>query len=204
MNLLAQLRDRTRPYHEDVEREFGLSDRVWSSDKYRALLRRFLGYYEPMERQIEAAVDWSALGFDWQRRRKAPLLERDLSAAGDSPEVLAKLARCSQLLNVAGLPQALGSLYVLEGATLGGQVVMRYLTGVPGLAGVTWFSFFASYGDEVGPRWREFGEFLTVHAGGHDEAIVQAACETFTSLTHWLRCPELAEASVGYSPECSR
>jgi len=192
MNLLTRLRDRTHPYHEAVEREFGLFDRPWSTDRYRALLRRFLGYYDPLERQIEKAANWSALGFDWPRRRKALLLERDLWSSGDSPEVVAGLPRCHDLPGVGGLPQALGCLYVLEGATLGGQVVMRYLTGVPHLKEVTWFSFFSSYGAEVGPMWREFGELLTIQARGDGEAIVQAACETFTTLAHWLRRKELA------------
>jgi heme oxygenase len=143
-----------------------------------------------LERQIEAAANWSALGFDWPRRRKAPLLERDLCSAGDSPDVVAALARCTNLPRIGGLPHALGCLYVLEGATLGGQVVLRHLTGVPSLEGVTWFSFLSSYGAEVGPMWREFGEFLTVQANGDDEAIVRAACETFTTLALWLRCEE--------------
>jgi heme oxygenase len=191
MNLLAHLRDRTRPHHEAVEREFGLFDRSWSANKYRALLRRFFGYYDPLERQIEAALNWSALGFDWQRRRKAPLLQRDLCWAGDSPEVVARLPGCHALPDVSGLPKALGCLYVLEGATLGGQVVTRYLTGVPSLENVTWFSFFSSYGAEVGSMWREFGEFLTVQALGEDKAIIRSACETFTTLADWLRCEEL-------------
>jgi heme oxygenase len=140
-----------------------------------------------LERRIEAAANWSALDFDWPRRRKTPLLRRDLCSAGDSPEVVTGLPRCSDLPDVDGFPQALGCLYVLEGATLGGQVVTRYLTGVPGLENVTWFSFFSSYGAEVGPMWREFGEFLTIQSRGADEAIVQAACATFTTLAHWLR-----------------
>jgi heme oxygenase len=70
-------------------------------------------------------------------------------------------------------------------------VVTRHLIGLPGLEDVTWFSFFSSYGAEVGPMWREFGEFLTVQARGDDEEIVRAACETFTTLAHWLRCEEL-------------
>jgi heme oxygenase len=87
MNLLTRLRDRTRPHHEAVERELGLFERPWSADAYRTLLGRFLGYYDPLERQIEGAANWSALGFDWPRHRKAPLLKRDLWWAGDSESI---------------------------------------------------------------------------------------------------------------------
>jgi heme oxygenase len=184
MSLLARLRDRTRTHHDAVERELGLLDRPWTAYQYRALLRRFLGYYDPLEGRIEAAADWPHLGFDWPRRRKVPLVLRDLWSAGDTPEVVAGLPRCLDLPGVGGLPQALGCLYVLEGATLGGRVITRHLSAVPGLVG---FSFFSSYGDEVGPMWRAFGEFLTARAGGDDEAVVVAACETFTTLRQWLR-----------------
>ena len=121
MTLLTRLRDQTRPHHEVVERQFGLFERTWSAEQYRALLRRFLGYYDPLEERIAAAADWSRLGFDWPRRRKSPLLRRDLSAAGDLPDAVGGLPRCIDLPSVGGLPQALGSLYVLEGATLGGR-----------------------------------------------------------------------------------
>lgn len=196
MNLLARLRDRTRPYHEAVEQQLGLLERPWSADQYRALLRRFLGYYDPIEGRIEAAADWSGLGFDWPRRRKTPLLQRDLLSVGDAPDVVAGLPRCADLPDVEGLPQALGCLYVLEGATLGGRVVARHLRGIPGLAGGTGFSFFSSYGDEVGPMWRAFGEFLSTWANSGDETIIKVACETFTTLGRWLRGME-SECAAG-------
>ena len=187
MTLLERLRIQTRPSHEAVEKQFGLFDRSWSADQYRHLLRRFLGFYDPLEGRIDVAADWSGLGFDWPRRRKTPLLRRDLTALGERPELLAALPRCNDLPSAGSLPQALGCLYVLEGATLGGQVVARHLAGVPGLADGAFFSFFSSYGGEVGPMWRAFGEFLTAQANGEDDIVVKAACETFTSLGLWLR-----------------
>lgn len=196
MSLLEQLRDRTRPAHEATERLLGLLDPAWSADRYRALLRRFFGYYDPLEARIAVAADWPALGFDWPRRRKTPLLERDLLASGDSPDTVAVLPRCSHLPAVGGLPQALGCLYVLEGSTLGGRLIVRHLKGVPELAGMEAFAFFSSYGDQVGPMWRAFGEFLTTHAGGaggaDGEAVIAAACDTFATLGTWLRDGESA------------
>lgn len=115
------------------------------------------------------------------------MLQRDLWSAGDSPDVVAQLPRCNNLPIVGGILQALGSLYVLEGATLGGQVVARYLSVVPGLTHGAGFSFFRSYGDDIGPMWRAFGEFLSSRAGDGDEEIVEAACATFATLGQWLR-----------------
>jgi len=193
MNLLTRLKEQTRPYHDAVERQLGVFDRPWSVEQYHALLRRFLGYYDPLEIRITAAADWPALGFDWPRRRKTPLLERDLISAGDRPDGLAALARCTNLPAVDGRSHALGCLYVLEGATLGGQLIVRHLSQLPGLADEVTFSFFSSYGAEVSAMWREFREFLSAQAEGGNEAIVGAACETFTSMGQWLdggRTPE--------------
>jgi len=186
MTLLAQLRDRTQHHHAAVERQFGLYDRQWSSDSYRATLRRFLGYYEPLESRIQAAVDWPALGFEWSSRQKVALLKRDLDGLGDSPEAVAMLPRCTVLPEVGSLSQALGCMYVLEGATLGGQVVARHLAGAMVPSERTEFAFFLSYGDQVGPMWRAFGQFL-MSQPVDDEATLGAACETFVTLERWLR-----------------
>lgn len=184
--LLTRLRDETREFHDAVERQLGLFDRHWSPAKYRGLLQRLLGYYEPLELRLESAVNWSELGFDWPRRRKTSLLQRDLLSTGDSLTLLSELPRCSDLPEVGGLPQALGCLYVLEGATLGGRVICRHLAGLPAMMGNAWFSFFSSYGDQIGSMWQEFREFLTVSAGGSDESIIEAACNTFLTMGIWL------------------
>ncbi len=84
------------------------------------------------------------------------------------------------------MPEALGCLYVLEGATLGGQVIVRRLRDLPREALLS--AFFTSYGQDVGAMWQAYREFLTGYAEGRDEddVIVESACATFATIGAWL------------------
>ncbi len=64
------------------------------------------------------------------------------------------LPRCSRILSLPDLAQALGCLYVLEGATLGGQVLSRRSAEPFGFTRAHGCAFFHRYGDQVGPLWQ--------------------------------------------------
>jgi heme oxygenase len=187
--ILSRLRSETRPHHDAVEARLGLLDRTTTPDGYRDLLLRFWGFYQPVEARIGGLADWPGLGLDYDRRRKAPLLERDLAACGVGRALLDGF-RCPALPDLASVPHALGCLYVLEGATLGGRVITRHLRGLSG--GPFPCAFFASYGDDVGAMWKAFGSFLTDYAAGRgeDDRIVQSARSTFDALGAWLAAGE--------------
>ena len=76
--------------------------------------------------------------------------------------------------------------YVLEGATLGGQVIGRH-AAAHGLdaAGL---SFFRSYGADVGPMWRRFCEILEMHCRGAEaqSGAVFGALQAFEHLEAWI------------------
>jgi len=94
------------------------------------------------------------------------------------------------LPEVKSITEALGCLYVLEGATLGGQVIGRHLKKNLALDEDRGCAFFCSYGDEVGLMWQSFQETLRSYCskyGSTEEAqLVKSACETFASLDYWL------------------
>lgn len=75
---LAGLRRHTAPYHKAVERQFDIIGRLRSVDRYIDLLVRLYGFYEPFEAALGAAVERWALPFDFDARRKSPLIARDL------------------------------------------------------------------------------------------------------------------------------
>jgi heme oxygenase len=84
--------------------------------------------------------------------------------------------------------QLFGCLYVLEGATLGGQIITRHLHASLGLTPETGAAFFAGYGARTGSRWKEFGTHLSAFAlqSGSGDAIVASANSTFETLDLWL------------------
>jgi heme oxygenase len=180
---MQRLREETRAAHDAIERDLeGLRAHA-SIDRYRLLVERFFGFYaawEPQVASILADEDFFA------PRRKIHLLEQDLTFLGYGADALRALPRCRDLPPLAGLPETMGSLYVLEGSTLGGQVVARRLERSLGLADGRGYAFFRSYGREVGAMWRAFGERLLALPAAAGEASVRSAQLTFARLHGWL------------------
>ena len=187
--ILARLRDQTRCQHERVERSVNFPDRLQTIAGYRDLLARFYGYYAPLEHDLRRVIPAGLPDLDFQARAKAPLLARDLLAFGCNPETLASLPACSMLPPVSNVHQALGCMYVLEGATLGGQQMRRLVQQRFGLDRESGCAFFTSYGDRVGGMWKNFCELLTAYASrdvGMEDLIISAAAETFGTFENWI------------------
>ncbi len=183
--ILKRLRSETSERHADLEQKLPLVDPHLSRDGYRAILEGFFGYYVPLEAQLGGSAVWGGLDFDFSARRKVPQLEKDLGVLGRTTE---DLPQCAELPELVTISQVLGCLYVIEGATLGGQIITRHLQANLGITPETGGAFFAGYGVENGARWQAFGAMITAAAaqfGGEDE-IVASANRTFETLELWL------------------
>ena len=157
---------------------------------YTDLLQKLFGFYKPLEERIVALPGWHNLPVELERRQKAPLLARDLLWLKVTQPQLSQLTSCERLPEVKSVTEALGCLYVLEGATLGGQIISRHLKKNLALDEDRGCAFFYSYGDAVGLMWKSFRETLTSHCSRRgrteEEQLVKSACETFVSLDYWL------------------
>ena len=142
---------------------------------YRALLACVLGLYRPLETALEG-LDWSATGLDLAARRKSPWLMEDLAHFG-----VAAPRGAATPAPLTAIAEGLGVLYVLEGATLGGQVIGRSLKADFGIGPENGGRFFASYGAETGRMWRSFVAVLESVAGDPRQAraIERTAIATF-------------------------
>ena len=91
-------------------------------------------------------------GLDMARRSRLTQIDADLAALGP---VTLDQAASQQSEHLAPLPfgEALGWLYVVEGSSLGGHVILRTLANrnIDKLG----LSFLDPYGVDVGARWRE-------------------------------------------------
>ena len=80
----------------------------------------------------------------------------------------------------------MGSLYVIEGSMLGGQVIRRWIMDAP------WqpaggFAYFNAYGSDVWRMWRSVQErLLSLGSVAGEDGIVRAASLTFEGLHGWL------------------
>lgn len=182
-DILSQLRAATAEAHRELEEAINIPALCTSQESYARLLERFLGFFEPFEKVLQAIPGWVEKGFQWPERTKTPMLHADLSALGRSKAQIAALPRCADLPRPANLAAAFGCAYVLEGSTLGGRHIVGALakSAIPQEAQ----HYFSSYGERVGARWREFLGMLTAFPNTETEAMTSMAVRTFDNLGTW-------------------
>src|SRR3954471_19693130 len=160
--LLQQLKVETAERHERVERSLDLMRPGLTRADWTRLVARFHGFYQPWEEAVVRTVgDEGELAAMVADRRKVAWLERDLADLDVSEQARAALPRCSCLPKVGTTEQVLGSMYVLEGATLGGQFIARHVETTLGLTDGRGYSFFCSYGAATGRMWQAFRATLS-------------------------------------------
>ena len=186
MGILERLRYATRHLHKTLENDLPVMRADLQLSDYRRLLARFYGFYMPVEDALARVRDLEFVLPDWPQRRKIDSLVKDLRAVDFTPQEIAELSLCVQLPALLGLEEALGCLYVLEGSTLGGQIIGRHLQATLHIGLDNGSSFFRSYGDRVGPMWKTFQEALLSREFEDHERMINAATQTFESIHRWL------------------
>ena len=184
MNLLQRLKTETALAHGRIEQALDLKARTNSRSAYRDLLARLYGFHAAWEPRADAAL--ADPGF-FRKRRKVALLIADLHALGMADSDVRQLALCVPTVAMRTPADAFGSMYVVEGSTLGGTLIARYVERRLGLGSNNGCSYFRSYGEQVGPMWKAFGSTLLARCSPQDErAVVTAAHRTFEILYGWL------------------
>lgn len=185
--LLDRLRQESRPHHVRLEEAVGLAASI---EQHQLITRGFFGFIEPWEKAVLASPHASFL----EGRTKTSLLVDDLRHFGMSAAAISALPRCLDIPPVASLPAMLGALYVIEGSTLGGQMISRHLETSFGLSDGNGYRYFLSYGSDTPRKWQEFRRVLLEHSSPeNDDLIVAAAKDTFDALHRWF-CPAPAQA----------
>jgi heme oxygenase len=177
--------------HRRVEDLLGLTDVGLTPPRLQAIVARLSGFWTAAEQRLdEWAAEWPehSDALHWPLRRRSRLFADDLVRLGAASGPRARPG----LPAVPGTAEALGLLYVLEGSSLGGQIINRVLAArdaADPLAGFQ-LSGLAPYGDATGAMWHEFRGFVAgwVDAGGSAPAMVEAAVGTFAELESWCSC----------------
>ncbi len=175
---MTRLRAATRQAHAAVEAQVGLMDDTVTVDDYRWFLAATAACAIPLEAQV-ASLAPAAVPIGCVERPRARWLTADLRTL--QVEVAPPVA----MAPLANWAQAVGAAYVLEGATLGGQVLLRHLTGRLNLPDGA-FSYLRSYGERSGERWRECrsyaGAFMA-QSGDAEREVIAGALATFRAFT---------------------
>jgi heme oxygenase (biliverdin-IX-beta and delta-forming) len=178
--LLARLKRETSHLHQRLEDGLDLFRSDFSLEDYRFLLGRFYGYYLPWEACASAVAPRLV-----SEREKRARLESDLLFLGLNASDLAGLARCLRLPPLDTLERVLGSMYVLEGATLGGRILERRVRSLFQLS-EGGCAFFSGYGERTAAMWKEFGLILENCPKASHEELVASAIATFETMGRWL------------------
>jgi heme oxygenase len=197
-DVLRRVRSETREAHVSVEASLdllGVPDRRRLAD----VVVRLGAFWLVAEEGLHA---WAlrhpadAERVRWPERRRAGMFLESAAASGRAAD-LTTVASTISLGRPWSTGHALGTLYVLEGSTLGGQVIVRHLAGDPSGDGVppSAWRCFDPYGPETGRMWRSFREHVTAweSAGGDPDTFVAGALRTFEALDTW--CRPLREAA---------
>lgn len=183
-SLRMRLRTETQDLHEGVEKAVGFGH-LSDPQSYRRLLERFYGFYQSFEKQLlQASQPETLRQFYSAERHRTSWLRQDLQNLGASEHELANLPT----LQVPPPPNPeawWGAIYVIEGSSLGGQVLTQKCRSF--LPQIAEFHFFNSYGARTGQRWQETVRWIETWPtqGLSEDSVVAGARWTFELMRDW-------------------
>ncbi len=181
-----ELRGATRLSHQRLEKRVDIKSRFSHRAAYLAHLKQLWGFYSAFEAALDPHLFEGALA-DLELRWKCPLLRQDLEILDPFLDV-DRLPRCSRIPPCGDTAQAFGCLYVLEGATLGGQAVLDLAAKSLAVTRSSGAAFLASYGQDVAEMWNRFRMAID-HWCNTDARLnraVESAALTFDCIADWL------------------
>ena len=182
------IRQRTRTLHAQLEARIDLVAALSSLDAYRQLLQRYRSFYEPFEWALSRQPAAVRNVIQYPQRSRLKLLLQDLGAIGHLPSALAPIA----LPDLGTLDQIFGTLYVVEGSSLGGQIIYRQIEQRLGLSSTSGSAFFYGDGDRTSHVWRDFLTKLQLQVS-HSEAAADSAAATFQLFAQALVVPSASK-----------
>ena len=206
--IMDRLKTETRSHHDRAEGA-GFGTAMMSMTLSLSAYKVHIAAHREIHRFMEDAHADSPsdrIGTVWHDGlRKVPLLDQDLEALGYGPhelpeEVQATVNRFKEMIDrrAAEDHESLtGVLYVLEGSTMGGTILRKKIAEGLGLAAGAGLDYYSVYGNEVMKHFMDFKARMTEAYDGteHEDAIVEAAKETFDLVGEVLRSIPLEETA---------
>jgi heme oxygenase len=189
-SILAQLKARTAHQHQQTEDTVDLMRDGFSLADYKNLLKRFYAFYKSYDENLREFLKENPIDFYGAERFNTPRLVADLKSLQMSDEEISEIEPFGDLPALDSIERTFGSLYVVEGSTLGGQVISRHLKEKFGFDESSGAAFFSGYGKDTGKMWNKFREAVTEFADGdgvNREEIIKGANETFEKIGNCLK-----------------
>lgn len=165
------LRQACASRHEAIEALLRLDQAALPRDHYARVLTGFGAFVPAWEARLRPRLPAALRGW-FDQRSRAPMLARDLAALGLRPFPMDDPVAALPLADTGAV---FGSLYVLEGSALGGQLIARQLRQRWGLGADNGAAYFNGWGERTGAMWAEFRERLG-EVIADDDAARRSAC----------------------------
>lgn len=148
---------------------------------YSAILKTFYGFFAPLQQKIEQHISIADLP-DMSERRQASLALKDL---GFLHAPVNNIPLCTALPGITNVAEAFGALYVLEGSTLGGQMIGKMLLkNKAAEINEDHLHFFFGYREKTGMKWKTFLEALNKQTD--IDSVIASANHTFSLFQNWI------------------
>lgn len=181
---LNNLRTRTMPAHKSLE-EVPLSARIVQQDVTKEEYARYIELMYPVHADAEQNIYPVLRDIvpNIEERKKASHIKNDLAyinlllTTAEERPLTAKMTNMSQAF-------ALGVMYVIEGSTLGGRVILKNIQPALQLDEDNGASYFAGYKANTGIYWKNFLEALTSYpqSEADEQEIIAGADYAFTAI----------------------
>lgn len=179
---IQKLKQETQDDHRAVEGTLALMHEDLNVTQYIGCLLQMYGMVSAWEEEsLKVAPGW--IRPQLMARKRKNMLERDLAWFGaESRDDLRPV-----LPEMKDQPSLLGAMYVMEGSTLGGQLISRQLQKTLHLCEGNGDAYFRGHGDQTGPMWREFCEVLKMRVTDEEaESVVLSAKAMFATYGSWM------------------
>jgi heme oxygenase (biliverdin-IX-beta and delta-forming) len=180
---IQRLKQETEADHYNVEGAVPLMHQGLNIAEYVQCLQRIYGVVTVWEERA-AAIAPAWLQPVLLARQRRPLLDQDLAWFG----VTEKDDQRPTLPEMNDLPSLFGTMYVMEGSTLGGQFIARHVEAALHLSEGRGNAYFRGHGSQTGPLWKEFTEMLKLRIPDEQtNAVVVSAKAMFSTFGPWVQ-----------------
>lgn len=187
-NFLLKLRRHTAPYHKSIE-QLPLSSLLMSKEvslqHYKDYLIILYGFTKTFERYFYPKLEHEIP--DLENRRKTEFLFDDLQSLHVQPEQIQTIDEKIFDVNY-NEATILSAMYVMEGSTLGGQIISQHLEKMLGQSVAGSLKYLQAYNTKTGSMWKAFLNIfceITITPSQQNEAV-EGAIKTFMLLEKWM------------------
>jgi len=174
------LKQNTAEYHDAAEKLFNsekIFNKTFTLEDYKKIIHTNYLMLLHSENKIFGSLSGKySEKLQLDDRKKLSLIEKDLESLSLENQA------ASHHLEFDNEHEALGAMYVIEGSTLGGNVIAKQLSKTEGFDNVT-FNFFGCYQENTGPMWKNFKKVLdTEVTEDHYKEVLSGAKKLYTFL----------------------